>query len=222
MQGKNDPETVHYETPLLKPILEVTYGCMVYQEQVMQIVRDLAGYSLGRSDLMRRAMAKKKKDVMAKEREYFVNGLTDENGHVVIDGCVRRGVPRQVAEHIYDEMSSFASYAFNKSHAAAYGLVAVQTAWLKLHHPVPFMAAILNSVMDNLPKAAGYIQYCRAHGIPILPPDVNQSVWKYSVGRDSQGVPGHPFRSGRREKRGTGRSGADRERAQSRPLYRHF
>ena len=174
--GKNDPETVHYETPLLKPILEVTYGCMVYQEQVMQIVRDLAGYSLGRSDLMRRAMAKKKKDVMAKEREYFVDGMVDENGNVVIDGCVRRGVPRQVAEHIYDEMSSFASYAFNKSHAAAYGLVAVQTAWLKLHHPVPFMAAILNSVMDNLPKAAGYIQYCRAHGIPILPPDVNQSV----------------------------------------------
>ena len=166
--GKNDPETVHYETPLLKPILEVTYGCMVYQEQVMQIVRDLAGYSLGRSDLMRRAMAKKKKDVMAKEREYFVDGMVDENGNVVIDGCVRRGVPREVAEHIYDEMSSFASYAFNKSHAAAYGLVAVQTAWLKLHHPVPFMAAILNSVMDNLPKAAGYIQYCRAHGIPIL------------------------------------------------------
>ena len=144
--GKNDPETVHYETPLLKPILEVTYGCMVYQEQVMQIVRDLAGYSLGRSDLMRRAMAKKKKDVMAKEREYFVDGMVDENGNVVIDGCVRRGVPREVAEHIYDEMSSFASYAFNKSHAAAYGLVAVQTAWLKLHHPVPFMAAILNSL----------------------------------------------------------------------------
>ena len=191
--GKNDPETVHYETPLLKPILEVTYGCMVYQEQVMQIVRDLAGYSLGRSDLMRRAMAKKKKDVMAKEREYFVDGMADENGNVVIDGCVRRGVPRQVAEHIYDEMSSFASYAFNKSHAAAYGLVAVQTAWLKLHHPVPFMAAILNSVMDNLPKAAGYIQYCRAHGIPILPPDVNQSVWKYSVGRDSRGTPGIRF-----------------------------
>ena len=191
--GKNDPETVHYETPLLKPILEVTYGCMVYQEQVMQIVRDLAGYSLGRSDLMRRAMAKKKKDVMAKEREYFVDGMVDENGNVVIDGCVRRGVPRQVAEHIYDEMSSFASYAFNKSHAAAYGLVAVQTAWLKLHHPVPFMAAILNSVMDNLPKAAGYIQYCRAHGIPILPPDVNQSVWKYSVGRDSRGTPGIRF-----------------------------
>ena len=191
--GKNDPETVHYETPLLKPILEVTYGCMVYQEQVMQIVRDLAGYSLGRSDLMRRAMAKKKKDVMAKEREYFVDGMADENGNVVIDGCVRRGVPRQVAEHIYDEMSSFASYAFNKSHAAAYGLVAVQTAWLKLHHPVPFMAAILNSVMDNLPKAAGYIQYCRARGIPVLPPDVNQSVWKYSVGRDSRGVPGIRF-----------------------------
>ncbi|MDY4008139.1 MAG: DNA polymerase III subunit alpha [Candidatus Limiplasma sp.] len=191
--GKNDPSTVHYESPLLRPILEVTYGCMVYQEQVMQIVRDLAGYSLGRSDLMRRAMAKKKKDVMAKEREYFVNGMTDENGNVLIDGAVRRGVPKEVAEHIFDEMSAFASYAFNKSHAAAYALVAVQTAWLKRYHPVPFMAATINSMMDNMPKMAGYIQYCRQHDIPVLPPHVNKSVWRFSVDRDEKGRPSIRF-----------------------------
>lgn len=191
--GKNDPSTVHYETPLLRPILDVTYGCMVYQEQVMQIVRDLAGYSLGRSDLMRRAMAKKKKDVMAKEREYFIEGMTDEAGNVVIDGCLRRGVSREAAEAIYDEMSAFASYAFNKSHAAAYGMVAVQTGWLKRHHPVPFMAAIMNSVMDNLPKVAGYIQYCRMNDIPMLPPDVNKSVWKFRVDKDESGKKGIRF-----------------------------
>ena len=186
--GKNDPSTVHYETPLLKPILDVTYGCMVYQEQVMQIVRDLAGYSLGRSDLMRRAMAKKKKDVMAKEREYFVNGMKDEKGNVLIDGAVRRGVPKAVAEHIFDEMSAFASYAFNKSHAAAYGVVAVQTGWLKRHYPAPFMAAIMNSVMDNASKVAGYIQYCRAHGISVLPPDVNKSGWRFGADTDANGL----------------------------------
>lgn len=191
--GKHDPGTVHYETPLLKPILDVTYGCMVYQEQVMQIVRDLAGYSLGRSDLMRRAMAKKKHDVMAKEREYFVNGMTDESGNVLIDGCVRRGVPKEAAEHIFDEMSTFASYAFNKSHAAAYALVAVQTGWLKLHHPVPFMAATINSMMDNMGKVAGYIQYCRQAGIPILNPDVNHSVWRFSVDTDASGSKGIRF-----------------------------
>ncbi|MBP3541658.1 MAG: DNA polymerase III subunit alpha [Clostridia bacterium] len=191
--GKNDPSTVHYVTPKLKPILDVTYGCMVYQEQVMQIVRDLAGYSLGRSDLMRRAMAKKKKDVMEKEREYFINGMTDEAGNVLIEGCIRRGVEKEAAEQIFDEMSSFASYAFNKSHAAAYGMVAVQTAWLKRHHPVPFMAAIMNSVMDNLPKVAGYIQYCRGSGIPMLPPDVNKSAWKFRVDTDESGVKGIRF-----------------------------
>ena len=116
---------------MLKPILDVTYGCMVYQEQVMQIVRDLAGYSLGRSDLMRRAMAKKKHDVMEQEREYFVHGMTDANGNVLVDGCVRRGVPEKVAEQIFDDMSAFASYAFNKSHAAGYAMIAVQTGWLK-------------------------------------------------------------------------------------------
>ena len=185
--GKQDPSTVKYETPLLKPILDVTYGCMVYQEQVMQIVRDLAGYSLGRSDLMRRAMAKKKKDVMAQEREYFINGMTDENGAVLIDGAVRRGVSREAAEHLYDEMSAFASYAFNKSHAAAYALVAVQTAYLKLHYPAQLMAALMNSVMDNMPKVAGYIQYCRASGIPVLPPHVNHSGWKFRTERGEDG-----------------------------------
>ena len=191
--GKQDPSTVQYAHPMLEDILGVTYGCMVYQEQVMQIVRDLAGYSLGRSDLMRRAMAKKKKDVMAQEREYFIHGMTDENGNVVVDGCVRRGIPEDVAGHIYDEMSAFASYAFNKSHAAAYAMVAVQTGWLKLHYPVPFMAALMNSMLDNTPKIAGYIQYCRQSGIPILPPDVNKSVWRFSADRDENGKPGIRF-----------------------------
>ncbi len=186
--GKNNPASVRYLTPKLKPILDVTYGCMVYQEQVMQIVRDLAGYSLGRSDLMRRAMAKKKKDVMARERETFLHGMTDEQGNVLIDGCVRRGISADVAGRIYDEMSAFASYAFNKSHAAAYALIAVRTAWLKRHHPVPFMAALINSMLDNTPKIAGYIQYCRQNGIPILPPDVNKSVWQFSVDQDAKGI----------------------------------
>ena len=192
IQGKHNPSTVQYATPLLKPILDVTYGCMVYQEQVMQIVRDLAGYSLGRSDLMRRAMSKKKHDVMAKEREYFVHGMKDKDGNQVIPGCVNNGVPEEVAEHIFDEMSAFASYAFNKSHAAAYGVVAVQTAWLKKHHPVPFMAAIMNSVYGNAQKIAGYIQYCRDHGIPILPPDVNISTWRFRTDASS-GKPGIRF-----------------------------
>ncbi|NLO86767.1 MAG: DNA polymerase III subunit alpha [Clostridiales bacterium] len=191
--GKHDPSTVVYQTPLLKPILDVTYGCMVYQEQVMQIVRDLAGYSLGRSDLMRRAMSKKKKDVMAQEREYFINGMLDENGNVLIDGAIRRGVSKDAAEHIFDEMSAFASYAFNKSHAAAYALVAVQTGWLKVHYPVQFMAATMNSFLDSSPKIADYIQYCRRNDIPVLPPDVNSSVWRFSVDKDESGKLGIRF-----------------------------
>ena len=194
--GKHNPETVVYLTPLLKPILDVTYGCMVYQEQVMQIVRDLAGYSLGRSDLVRRAMSKKKKDVMAKEREYFVHGMTDDQGNVTVEGCVRRGVPEKVAEQLFDDMTAFASYAFNKSHAAAYGVVAVQTGWLKRHYPVQFMAAIMNSVMDNAGKVAGYIQYCRARNIPVLPPDVNQSGWRFTVGTAADGQAGIRFGMG--------------------------
>ena len=191
--GKLNPETVHYETEKLRPILDVTYGCMVYQEQVMQIVRDLAGYSYGRSDLVRRAMAKKKHAVMQKEREYFVHGKLNDDGSVDVPGCVRNGVPEEVAEQIFDEMTAFASYAFNKSHAAAYSVVAMQTGWLKKHHPVPFMAAILNSVYGNPGKIAGYIQYCRSMGVPILPPDVNHSGWKFTVQRQADGTLGILF-----------------------------
>ncbi len=187
IEGKHNPASVHYETEKLKPILDVTYGCMVYQEQVMQIVRDLAGYSYGRSDLVRRAMAKKKHKIMAQEREYFIHGKLNEDGSIDVPGCVRNGVPEAVANKIYDDMTAFASYAFNKSHAAAYAVVAVQTGWLKKHHPVPFMAAILNSVYGNSGKIAGYIQYCRSQGIKVLPPDVNRSGWKFSVQHDEDG-----------------------------------
>ncbi len=191
--GKVDPSSVHYETELLRPILDVTYGCMVYQEQVMQIVRDLAGYSYGRSDLVRRAMAKKKHKIMEEERQNFVHGMVNEQGEVLIPGCVRNGVPERVANQIYDEMISFASYAFNKSHAAAYAVVAVQTGWLKRHYPVPFMAAILNSVYGNSDKIAGYIQHCRSRGIPVLPPDINHSGWKFSVQKQPDGSLGILF-----------------------------
>ena len=192
IEGKHNPDSITYLHPKLKPILDVTYGCMVYQEQVMQIVRDLAGYSYGRSDLVRRAMAKKKHDVMAKEREIFINGLV-ENGEGTVPGCVRRGIPADVASQLFDEMTAFASYAFNKSHAAAYGVVAVRTGWLKRHYPVQFFAALLNSVSDNSGKVAEYAQYCRKHGIPLLPPDINQSGRKFSVGRNAEGVPGIRF-----------------------------
>ncbi len=187
IEGKHNPASVHYETEKLKPILDVTYGCMVYQEQVMQIVRDLAGYSYGRSDLVRRAMAKKKHKIMAQEREYFIHGKLNEDGSIDVPGCVRNGVPESVANKIYDDMTAFASYAFNKSHAAAYAVVAVQTGWLKRHHPVPFMAAILNSVYGNSGKIASYIQYCRSQGIKVLPPDVNRSGWKFTVQKDADG-----------------------------------
>ncbi len=187
LAGKQDPNNVHYETEKLRPILDVTYGCMVYQEQVMQIVRDLAGYSYGRSDLVRRAMAKKKHKVMAQEREYFIHGKLNEDGTIDVPGCVRNGVPESVAEQIYDEMTSFASYAFNKSHAAAYAVVAMQTGWLKYHYPVQYMAAIMNSVYGNPGKIANYIQYCRSRHIAILPPDVNHSMWKFTVKRQDNG-----------------------------------
>lgn len=159
----------------------------------MQIVRDLAGYSYGRSDLVRRAMAKKKHKIMEQEREYFVHGMVEADGTVSIPGCIRNGVPEAVANQIYDEMISFASYAFNKSHAAAYGLVCMQTGWLKCHHPVPFMAAIMNSVFGNSAKIAGYIQYCRSRNVAILPPDVNESQWKFTVSKDADGKPGIRF-----------------------------
>ncbi len=191
--GKTNPASVQYKTEKLRPILDVTYGCMVYQEQVMQIVRDLAGYSYGRSDLVRRAMAKKKHKVMEDERKIFVHGLTDEEGKVTVPGCVRNGVPEAVANEIYDEMIAFASYAFNKSHAAAYGVVAMQTAWLKRYYPVQFMAAMLNSVYGNTGKIAGYIQYCRGREIPVMPPNINRSRWKFTVDRNSDGKAGILF-----------------------------
>ena len=179
--GKQNPESVQYLTPQLKPILDVTYGCMVYQEQVMQIVRDLAGYSMGRSDLVRRAMAKKKHDVMAREKEVFIHGQLDDDGNVVVPGCVRNGISEDAATRLFDEMTAFASYAFNKSHAAAYALVAVQTAWLKLKFPAEFMAAMMNSMLGHTEKIAFYIQYCRKQGIPVLPPDVNRSRARFTV-----------------------------------------
>ena len=192
IRGKQHPETVQYKTPLLGPILDVTYGCMVYQEQVMQIVRDLAGYSYGRSDLVRRAMAKKKKDVMAKERQNFVYGNEAEH----IPGAVKKGVPAEVAESIFDEMTSFASYAFNKPHAACYAVVALQTGYLKYHYPAEFMAALMNSVTGNSAKIAAYIYYCRQKGIPILPPSINSSFGAFTVDTLPNGKRGIRFGMG--------------------------
>ena len=175
VRGKHDPSSVSYAHPLLEPILRTTYGCMVYQEQVMEIVRTLAGYSYGRSDLVRRAMSKKKHDVMAREREYFVHG-TDG-----VEGAVRRGVPEDVANRIFDEMMDFASYAFNKSHAAAYAVLAYRTAYLKHYYPVEFMTALINSFMGTSDKVAEYVYSAQRQGIRTLPPDVNRSQARFSV-----------------------------------------
>ena len=169
IKGKNDASSISYDCPQLEPILNSTYGCIVYQEQVMQIVRDLAGYSLGRSDLLRRAMSKKKGEEMKRERQIFLYG--DEASG--IPGCVKNGIDEQVANKIYDEMLDFANYAFNKSHAAAYAVVAYQTAWLKYYYPVEYMAALMTSVIDNPSKVAEYIYASRQMGIQILPPDIN-------------------------------------------------
>lgn len=182
--NKKDPEHAVYTHPALKPILEVTYGCMVYQEQVMQIVRDLAGYSLGRADLVRRAMGKKKLDVMAKEREIFIHGQVDENGNIIVPGCVRNGISEQDANKIFDEMAEFAKYAFNKSHAAAYAVVSYRTAYLKAYYPAEFMAAMLNSFLGNLDKIPGYIEECKRLGIEILKPDMNKSETKFTVDKN--------------------------------------
>ena len=182
--NKKDPEHAVYTHPALKPILEVTYGCMVYQEQVMQIVRDLAGYSLGRADLVRRAMGKKKLDVMAKEREIFINGQLDENGNIVVPGCVRNGIDAESANKIFDEMAEFAKYAFNKSHAAAYAVVSYRTAYLKAYYPAEFMAATLNSFLGNLDKIPDYIEECKRLNIQILKPDINKSYTKFTVDKE--------------------------------------
>ena len=177
IRGKNNASTVTYSCPQLEPILEPTYGCIVYQEQVMQIVRDLGGYTLGRSDLVRRAMSKKKQAVMEKERTNFIYGNEEEQ----VPGCVAKGIPEEVASKIYDEMMDFAKYAFNKSHAACYAVVAYQTAFLKYYYPVEFMAALMTSVIDNSEKVAEYIMVCKSMGIAILPPDINQGESGFSV-----------------------------------------
>ena len=177
IKGKNHPEDITYDCPQLEAILEPTYGCIVYQEQVMQIVRDLAGYTLGRSDLVRRAMSKKKAAVMAKERQNFVYGNEEEG----VPGCIANGIDEKVANKIYDDMTDFAKYAFNKSHAAAYAVVSYQTAWLKYYYPVEFMASLMTSVIDNPGKVAEYILVCRQMGIAILPPDINEGEPGFSV-----------------------------------------
>ena len=177
IRGKNHPDTIQYDCPQLEPILKPTYGCIVYQEQVMQIVRNLAGYTLGRSDLVRRAMSKKKAAVMEKERQNFVYGNEAEG----VPGCIANGISEQVANKIYDEMIDFAKYAFNKSHAAAYAVVSYQTAFLKYYYPVEFMAALMTSVIEMPNKVAEYIQVCRQMGISILPPDVNCGIYGFSV-----------------------------------------
>lgn len=177
IKGKNEMGSIIYECPQLEPILSPTYGCIVYQEQVMQIVRDLAGYSYGRSDLVRRAMSKKKASVMEKERKNFVYGNEEEK----IPGCINNGISAEVANHIFDEMTDFAKYAFNKSHAAAYAVVSYQTAFLKCYYPLEFMAALMTSVIDNPGKVAEYIYTCRQMGIEILPPDINEGYSTFSV-----------------------------------------
>ena len=177
IRGKNRPDTIKYDCPQLEPILKPTYGCIVYQEQVMQIVRNLAGYTLGRSDLVRRAMSKKKAAVMEKERQNFVYGNKEEG----VPGCIANGISEQTANKIYDDMIDFAKYAFNKSHAAAYAVVSYQTAFLKYYYPVEFMAALMTSVIEMPTKVAEYIQVCRQMNIKILPPDVNRGAYGFSV-----------------------------------------
>jgi len=181
IKGKNNPDSITYDCPQLESILEPTYGCIVYQEQVMQIVRELGGYTMGRSDLVRRAMSKKKQYVMEQERKNFTYGNPEEG----VPGCVANGISAQVADHIYDTMMDFAKYAFNKSHAACYAVVAYQTAYLKYYHPIEFMAALLTSVIDNSGKVSEYIMGCRSMGIGILPPDINEGEIGFSVSGNS-------------------------------------
>jgi DNA polymerase-3 subunit alpha len=181
LKNKRNPEQVKYETPELEHILNVTYGCMVYQEQVMQIVRDLAGYSMGRSDLVRRAMSKKKHKVMEEERKNFIYGIVDEDGNVLVPGCLKNGISEDTANKIYDSMMDFASYAFNKSHAAAYAVVGYQTAYLMRYYPTEFIAAMLNSVKGSSEKVAFYIRFADKQGIQLLPPSINKSFSKFTV-----------------------------------------
>ena len=181
IENKHNPDKITYIHEKLKPIMEVTYGCLIYQEQVMEVVRELGGYSYGRSDLVRRAMGKKKMDVMEEERQYFIHGKTDEDGNIEIAGCVRNGVDENIANQIFDDMIDFAKYAFNKSHAAAYGVISYETAYLKTYYPVEFMAALITSVMGNTDKVVEYIRECNALNINVLKPDINKSFAKFSV-----------------------------------------
>ncbi len=181
IRNKNNPDKITYKHPLLEPILNVTYGCIIYQEQVLQIVQSLAGYPLGRADLLRRAMSKKKHDVMEKERQFFIYGQKDGDGNVILDGAIARGVSETVAASIFDEILDFASYAFNKSHAAAYAIIAYQTAYLKRFYTPEYMAALLSSMMSNTTKTVEYIADCTARGISLLPPDVNKSYYRFTV-----------------------------------------
>lgn len=181
IQNKNHPDNIQYITPELEHILNVTYGVMVYQEQVMQIVRDLAGYSLGRSDLVRRAMSKKKHAVMQQERQNFIHGIVNDDGSIEVPGCIRNGISEEAGNKIFDQMMDFASYAFNKSHAAAYAVVGFQTAYLMRYYPVEFTAAMLNSVMGINEKVAYYIRFAESSGIKVLPPDINKSYSKFTV-----------------------------------------
>lgn len=181
IENKHNPAKVKYAHPLLEPILNITYGCLVYQEQVQQIARSLAGYSLGRADLLRRAMSKKKQEVMEQERQMFVYGSVDATGQVVIPGAIRLGVPEDVADKVFDEMSEFAKYAFNKAHAACYAVLAYRTAWLKLHYPHEFMAAMLSAVASDSDKVHIYTEECQRLGIKIIPPDINISRAKFAA-----------------------------------------
>ncbi|MFR4996791.1 MAG: DNA polymerase III subunit alpha [Clostridium paraputrificum] len=185
VECKNNPDKVNYIVPELEDILDVTYGVMVYQEQVMEIVRKLGGYSMGRSDMVRRAMSKKKHKVMEEERKNFIYGIADENGNVEVPGCVRNGISEEAGNKIFDTMMDFASYAFNKSHAAAYAVVAYQTAYLMRYYPVETIAAMLNSVMGTAEKVANYIKFAESQGIQVLPPDINESYSKFTVKGDS-------------------------------------
>ena len=187
LENKNDPSKIKYVTPELAHMLDVTYGCLVYQEQVMQIVRDLAGYSYGRSDLVRRAMSKKKKDVMMKEKEYFINGKLDENGNVEIPGCIRNGISREAAEQIFSDMETFAQYAFNKSHAAAYSVITYQTAWLKTYYPSEFMAALMTNT-DDLEHVDTFIKDAKKmkkrgtdENIKVIPPHILYSTDRFEA-----------------------------------------
>ncbi len=184
IENRHHPDDIKYDHELLRDILKVTYGCIIYQEQVMQIFRVLAGYSLGRADIVRRAMSKKKLEVMKKEQDIFVNGLIDENGKILVEGCVRKGIKKEVALNIYSKMESFAQYAFNKSHGAAYAILSYRTAWMKYYYPKEFMASLLTSVMDNTSKLISYISTCNEMEVKILPPDINKSELNFIVDND--------------------------------------